>query len=129
MDEVQFRNISVVENELLCCKFKEDEILEAMKQCGGAKSPCPDGFNFFFIKTNWEIMGDDIYTAIHSFDEFGYIPKECNTSFITLILKKDNPGNLGKYRPMSLVGCIYKIIAKILVNRLKSVLQNVIDYT
>jgi len=87
------------------------------------EKPGSDGCNLFFIKTNWEIMGDDIYKAIHSFHEFGYIPKGCNTSFITLIYKKDNPGNLGDYKPISLVGCIYKIIAKILANRLKGVLQ------
>jgi len=100
-----------------------------VKQCGGTKRPSSDEFNFFFIKTNWGIMWDDICKAIHSFHEFGYIPKGCNSSFITLIPKKDNPGNLGDYRPISLVGCIYKIIAKILANRLKGVLQNVIDYT
>ena len=112
LDGVQFRNISAAENEFLCCKFKEDEILEAVKQCGGTKSPGSNGFNFFFIKTNWEIMGDDIYKAIHSFHEFGYIPKGCNTSFITLIPKKVNPGNFGDSRPISLVGTSIRSLPK-----------------
>jgi len=44
-----------------------------------------------------------------------------------LLPKKSSPVTLNDYRPISLVGCLYKIIAKILVNRLKMVLQNVID--
>jgi len=49
------------------------------------------------------------------------------TLFITLIPKCKSPLKLGDFRPISLVGCIYKIVTKILVNRLKKVLFKVID--
>jgi len=48
---------------------------------------------------------------------------------VILIPKKDNTTTLNDYSPISLIGCIYKIIDKILANRLKGVLQNVIDNT
>jgi len=44
-----------------------------------------------------------------------------------LIPKCKNPSDLGDYRPISLVGCVYKMIAKILANRLKRVLNKIID--
>jgi len=53
----------------------------------------------------------------------------CNASFIALVPKKRNPLKLDDHRPISLVGCTYKIISKILANRLKSVLQKVINYS
>jgi len=88
LDGVQFRKISVADNERLCTKFKDAEILEATKQCGGSKSPGLDGFNFNFIRTNWDIIGADISEAIQCFYETGYIPRGCNESFITLIPKR-----------------------------------------
>ena len=64
--------------------------------------------------------------VINSFYDFGYIPKGCNASFITFVPKRDNPSTLNEYRPISLVCCVYKVIFKILANRLKRVLPKVI---
>jgi len=47
--------------------------------------------------------------------------------FITLVPKKDNHSNRNEFRHISLVGCVYKILAKFLTNRLKKVLPSVID--
>ena len=55
-------------------------------------------------------------------------PREGNASFIALIPKVQDPQGLDKYRPtISLIGCIYKIVAKILSRRLKKVLSKVRD--
>jgi len=62
----------------------------------------------------------DIVKALHWFNETGFIMKGCNASFVTLIPKGENPSKLGNFRPIFLVGCIYKILAKILANDLKS---------
>jgi len=53
--------------------------------------------------------------------------RACKASFIKLVPKKDNPYNLNEFRLISLVECVYKILSKILANRLKKVLPNVID--
>jgi len=127
LDGVLLREIGAADNERLCSTFNDEEILEAVDQCEGTKSPGPDGFNFNFIKSNWNIIRADIINVIQCFYETGYIPRGCNASFITLIPKKESPISLGDYRPISLVGCVFKLIAKILANRLKGVLENVID--
>jgi len=100
---------------------------ERTYQCERTKSPDSHDFNFNFIERNWNIIGANIINCIQCFYEIGYTPRGCNASFITLIPKKESPISLGDYRPISLVGCIYKLIAKILANRLKGVLENVID--
>ena len=47
--------------------------------------------------------------------------------FTTSVPKIDEPLNLGDFRPISLVGCMYKILSKLLANRLKKMLKGVID--
>ena len=65
--------------------------------------------------------------AINSFYDSVYIPRGCNASFITMVPKRENPSTLNEYRTISLVSCVYKVISKILANRLKRVLLKVID--
>ncbi|GKV24110.1 hypothetical protein SLEP1_g33762 [Rubroshorea leprosula] len=58
--------------------------------------------------------------------EQGRLVRGSNASFITLIPKVENPQRIEEYRPISLIGVMYKIIAKLLANRLRKVLDKVI---
>ena len=63
-------------------------------------------------------------------DEFvvnGVFAKGSNASFLALIPKVHDPENLNEYRPISLIGCMYKIVAKLLARRLKKVPAIIID--
>ncbi|XP_068466211.1 uncharacterized protein [Phaseolus vulgaris] len=60
-------------------------------------------------------------------DLTGCIPKGCNASFIALVPKVRNPVSLDYFRPISLVGAMYKIISKVLAERIKKVLPTIID--
>ena len=54
------------------------------------------------------------------------ISRGCNASFITIIPKNKDPIRLGDFRPISLIGCYYKIITKILAERVKRVVGLVV---
>lgn len=108
-------------------RFREEEIKAAVWDCGSEKSPGPDGFNFKFIKQFWETLKPDFIRFLDEFHVNGIFPKGCNASFIALIPKVKDPQSLNEYRPISLIGCVYKTVAKILANRLKEVLPNIID--
>ncbi|GJW00157.1 putative RNA-directed DNA polymerase, eukaryota, reverse transcriptase zinc-binding domain protein [Tanacetum coccineum] len=60
------------------------------------------------------------------FKEGGLIPRGCNSSFITLVPKVDDPLTIRDFRPISLIGCQYKIIAKVLANRLSLFIHSVV---
>lgn len=47
----------------------------------------------------------------------------CQSSFICLVPKKNNPQKVSDFRPISLIGCMYKVFAKILANRLRAVMK------
>lgn len=55
--------------------------------------------------------------------------QRCLSLFLTLVPKKKNPQGLGDFRPISLLGCIYKILAKVLATRLRNVLGTIIAHT
>ncbi|KAL4560863.1 hypothetical protein LXL04_033019 [Taraxacum kok-saghyz] len=73
------------------------------------------------------ISVDDIMRFVKYFETHGCFSKGCNLSFITLIPKVKDPLSLNDFRPISLIGCVYKIIAKTLATRLKKVIETVID--
>ncbi|GKA27793.1 RNA-directed DNA polymerase, eukaryota, reverse transcriptase zinc-binding domain protein [Tanacetum coccineum] len=65
--------------------------------------------------------------AARHFFHSGTIPKGCNSSFIALIPKIPDAKMVKDFRPISLISSLYKIIAKILANRLVTVLGDLIN--
>lgn len=67
-----------------------------------------------------------LLVALKWFWRTGLISKGCNSSFVTLVPKCQDPIGLSDYRPISLIGCYYKIVAKILAERVKKVIGKLI---
>ena len=65
--------------------------------------------------------------AIRAFFESGKLISEINNTTIALIPKIPNLVKVGDYRPISSCNTIYKCIAKIIANRIKAVLHDLID--
>nr|GEY24506.1 transposon TX1 putative 149 kDa protein [Tanacetum cinerariifolium] len=105
----------------------EKEVWEAVNSCGRDKALKPDGINFTFIKRFWDVFKKDLIDSIKWFWDKKEISRGCNASFVTLIPKVADPIGLGKYRPISLIGYYYKIIAKILVERIKLVIRKLVS--
>ena len=70
---------------------------------------------------------EDVWIAVQSFAEGGSWSKFTNASFVTLVPKAVNSQLLNDFKPIFLVGCVYKIVSKILSSRLKRMLNKVID--
>ena len=105
-----FPSISAAQREFLQAPFSRDEIKRAVWDSGSDKAPGPDGFSFGFIKRYWDIFADDIVAFVSHFHENPVIPKGCNASFLTVIPKVLDPKFVKDFRPISLIGCQYKII-------------------
>ena len=69
----------------------------------------------------------DFYDTINEFWQKGTLPKGSNVAFIALIPKTESPSGFKDYRPISMVGCVYKIISKLLAGRLKRVMGNLVS--
>ncbi|GKD42482.1 hypothetical protein Tco_1267127, partial [Tanacetum coccineum] len=95
-----------------------EEIKNVVWDCGSQKAPGPDGVSFMFVKKYWDIMKIDIQNFVMRFFSSSSFPPGTNSSFFTLIPKVSNPPYIKDFRPISLIGFQYKIVAKILANRL-----------
>ncbi|GKA91191.1 RNA-directed DNA polymerase, eukaryota [Tanacetum coccineum] len=104
-----------------------EEIKKAVWDCGTNKSLGPDGFSFEFFHSHWNTLNQDIVAAVHEFFATGSFPPGCNSTFIALIPKIINAKVVKDYRHISLIGSLYKVIAKILANRLSLVMSDLIS--
>nr|GEX07109.1 putative RNA-directed DNA polymerase, eukaryota, reverse transcriptase zinc-binding domain protein [Tanacetum cinerariifolium] len=104
-----------------------DEIRSAVWGCGEDKSPGPDGFTFEFFRKFWGVVGPDFCTAVEWFFEHAFFPIGCNSSFLALIPKTLDPKTVGDFWPISLIGCIYKVVTKILATRLSLVISDLVS--
>ncbi len=91
------------------------------------KAPRPDGFPGLFFWRYWDIVGYQVIDAVQSFFREGWLLKQMNHTFITLIPKKQGACNFNHFHPISLCNFYYKIISKILVLRLRPLLAKLID--
>jgi len=127
LDAVEFKTLSPDVSLSLIEAFSEEEIKEVVWQCEGSKSPVSDEFNFNFIKKSWNSLKADFIAVLEAFHETGVILKGCNASFIALVPKVRDPCKLDQFKPISLVGAIYKDISKVLAGMIKKVLSGIID--
>ena len=91
------------------------------------KAPCSDGMPPLFFQTFWSDIGLDVSEAVLSCLNSGTILKSINHTFLTLIPKVKNPEIVAQFRPISLCNVIYKILSKVIVNRLKPFLNSIIS--
>lgn len=72
-----------------------------MWDCEGSKASSRNGFNFNFIKKNWDVVKDDIVKFVKEFECKGRMAKGCNSTFSTLVPKVCDPLTLHDFRPLS----------------------------
>ncbi|WMV19159.1 hypothetical protein MTR67_012544 [Solanum verrucosum] len=93
----------------------------------GDKAPGPNGFTMAFFIHCWDVVKVEVIGAIQNFHSRGYFEKSFNATFIALIPKKMGATELKDFRPISLISSVYKIISKVLTERLKKVMSKLVD--
>ena len=119
LDGVSFKSLTSTQREIMIEPFKEEEIRCVVWACGNDKGPGPHGFNFRFIKHFWKELKPEFLRFIAEFHVNASFPKGLNSSFIALIPKIKDPQSFNDFRPISLIGCVYKIIAKLSTSLMK----------
>jgi len=96
---------------------------------GPTKAPKLDGMNAIFYQKFWYMVGDTVVSVALDFLNSGQMLPVLNHTHIVLIPKVKNPVKMSDFRPISLCNAMYKIIAKVLANRLKQILPHIIAPT
>lgn len=106
------------------------EIKEAIVSTQGNKSPGLDGLTNEFYKVFVDILAPILVRVFHYMEENKEIPESMSTGMLTILFK--NRGSrlkLENYRPISLLNSDYKILTKVLANRMKKVIGSIIEST
>lgn len=101
-------------------KVSDLDIFKVLLQLNSNKVLSPDSYPTAFFQHFWQFIRQDVLKTVKAFFSFGIISTTANYAFIRLVSKVDNPTTLTQLRPISLCSIVYKIIAKMLANRLRN---------
>ena len=118
--------ISANMNHQLSSDFTVWEVQKAINEMAPLKAPGPDGMPPLFYQHFWSTLGNDVSQSILHFLNSATLPEHLNHTFISLIPKNKSPEHASDFRPISLCNVLYKIFSKVLANRLKTILPNII---
>ncbi|KAM1173717.1 hypothetical protein FF1_026372 [Malus domestica] len=106
-----------------------EEVKEALFQMHPTKSPGPVGMSPGFYQKHWDVVGADVCDGVLSMLQSGCMLRKINYTHVTLIPKVKNPTEMSQMRPISLCNVLYKIVANVLTNRLKSIMPKIFSPT
>ena len=90
------------------------------------KSPGSDGLSVEFYKTFWPQIKNDLIDSLNLAYDNGSLSTTQKRSILSLLFKKNDKHLLKNWRPISLLNTDYKILAHVLANRLKTVINKLI---
>ncbi|XP_057802954.1 uncharacterized protein LOC131018247 [Salvia miltiorrhiza] len=113
-------------NRDLMRPFTKDDIVQALNQMHPLKAPGPDGMSALFYKSFWSTVNHDIVPILLDILNNGVSPGPLNSTFICLIPKKKSCVYPADFRPINLCNVVYKLISKVITNRLKLCLPSIV---
>ena len=111
---------------ILGTQVTKEEIKVALFEMAPNKAPGVDGLHAAFFQSQWEVVGDSVCSMIQRIFNGAPIEPELNRTSIVLIPKVPNPEFITEFRPISLCPVLYRLVTRVVVNRLKCVLKYVI---
>ena len=122
-DGLSFKGLEVSEASRLESFLSKEEVSKALTDLNGDKASGPNGFTMAFWQDNWGMLKEEVMRFFADFFQHGRFVKSLNATFFVLIPKKGGAKELKDFRPISLVSSRYKLLAKVLANRLRKVVS------
>ncbi|KAL0292750.1 UNVERIFIED_CONTAM: hypothetical protein Sradi_6975700 [Sesamum radiatum] len=119
--------LTEAEADALVLPVSSEEVKQALFDIDESKAPGLDGYSAGFFKAAWPVIGEEVTQAILDFFQTGRLLKQVNATLLSLIPKVSNPAVVAEFRPISCCNVLYKVITKILVLRMRGILDTLIS--
>lgn len=126
-EEVIPQMISDDSNVVLTMLPSHMEIKAAVFALNKDSSPGPDGFGAYFFQYYWNIIKEDVCKAVLEFFSSGWILPGFNSNIIALLPKVPNALSIDQYRPIAMANFKFKIISKIIADRLAAIMPTIVS--
>lgn len=126
LPEIPHPVISPTDSLALSQEVTEEEIRMALFQMRPWKAPGVDGFHAGFYQAFWGSVKDSLVEMVRGAFHSGEFPASINHTLLVFLPKVPCPESFKQFRPISLCTVVYKIITKVLVNRLRPMLNDLI---
>lgn len=103
-----------------------EEIRKLFFKLNPNKAPGPDGLTSGFFKGAWATLGEEAVLSVQQFFSSSFLPAATNSTILTLVPKFHGASKISEYRPIAFLNTVYKVISRLLVARLKPILQHLI---
>lgn len=103
-----------------------EELERALQSMESGKAPGVDGLPVDFYKSFWPVLGIDVLAVLRDSIGKGKLPLSCRRAVLTLLPKKGDLTDIRSWRPVSVLCSEYKLLSKVLANRLGEFLDQVV---
>ena len=121
------KQLSNNSKQMLDSEITKEDVLKALKKMPNNKSPGPDGIAVELYKVYWRLLGDDLLDVFKAGLEDKCLSYTQYLAAIILLYKKGDRADIRNWRPISLLNLDYKILSKVLAERLKIVMHEIIS--
>ena len=126
LEEVLVNKLSLEDRTIIEREVEIQEIEAVVHKLAKGKSPGLDGIPNEFYQRCWDSIKDDLGELVRTILDHGGLKRELNQSLIVFIPKSQNSRTVRDFRPISLLGGVYKIVAKILANRIRTLIPKLV---
>lgn len=107
--------------------YSIEETCKALMEMGSLKAPGPDGYPPLFFKATWDTTGKDLHQFVQGILNGVEIPLNVAEALLVLIPKEERPSTIRGFRPISRCNVSLKVASKMIVNRWKSFMGEIIS--
>lgn len=120
-------SVSHEDNVMLTNIPSLEEVKAAVFSMNGGGAPGPNGFGGCFYQTYWDIISHDVFNSVCQFFSQGWLLPNMNSNLVVLIPKFPGADMIENYRPIALANFQFKIITKVLADRLSVIAPKIIS--
>lgn len=126
LEATVLRKCSSVDRAACLLPFGSDLIMSCLQRMKNNKTPGPDGFPVEFFRAAWSVLGEEFISSTLDFFRTSFMPTSLNSTTLVLLPKRPGANTIREFRPIACLNTQYKLISKLLSDRLKSILPAIV---